>query len=214
MSVAAPAKFTFDLDLGKKKEQSRVIDEQELADMLAAAEQQGYDRGYAEAETSVASKSAEASAKAIDNLASRAAKIAQKADQAQRELLTDATQLAVTTARKLAANLIARHPLAEITDLMDECLASLGSVPHLVIRCHPDLADLVKEKAEQKMHTSGFEGRLVVLGEPDITLGDARLEWVDGGLVRDLNEINGEIDRLLAEYTKANGVQNAGENNR
>ncbi len=31
----------------------------------------------------------------------------------------------------------------------------------------------------------GFEGRIVVLGEPDIALGDARLEWADGGIVRE-----------------------------
>ena len=31
----------------------------------------------------------------------------------------------------------------------------------------------------------GFDGRLVVLAEPGIALGDCRIEWADGGLARD-----------------------------
>ena len=31
----------------------------------------------------------------------------------------------------------------------------------------------------------GFEGRLVVLAEPEIAPGDCRIEWADGGVVRD-----------------------------
>ena len=35
----------------------------------------------------------------------------------------------------------------------------------------------------------GFEGRLVTFGEPDIAPGDVRLEWADGGIVRDRSRI-------------------------
>ena len=35
----------------------------------------------------------------------------------------------------------------------------------------------------------GFEGRLITLGEPDIAPGDVRLEWADGGVVRDRSRI-------------------------
>jgi flagellar assembly protein FliH len=50
------------------------------------------------------------------------------------------------------------------------------------------------------MHHAGFAGRLVVMGDPEIRLGDGRLEWVDGGLVRDIAETSRQIDRQIATY--------------
>lgn len=76
-------------------------------------------------------------------------------------------------------------------------------MPHLVIRCHPDLADAIRDNAIAQMAHSGFSGRLVVMGDPDIRLGDGRLEWVDGGVVRDIAETAGEIDRQIASYLAA-----------
>lgn len=212
MTGAVAQKFTFDLDLTQRADKSRLIGETQLADALAAAEKKGYERGLTEGEASASSKHAEALAKAVEKLANRTAEVTKSADQSQRELLTDAANLAVTTARKLAANLIARNPIEEVRHLMDECLSTLGSVPHLVIRCHPEISDKIKQATETKMKSAGFEGRLVVMGDPDIMLGDARFEWVDGGLVRDLSKINAEIDFKLIEYVTENGAMRAGEN--
>src|SRR5690606_22102844 len=102
--------------------------------------------------------------------------------------------------RKLARHLLDREPTAEIEALVTECLASLDAVPHLVIRCHPDLADAIREIATARIATSGFAGRLVVIGEPEIGLGDARLEWADGGIVRDSAALEAEIDRRIAQF--------------
>jgi flagellar assembly protein FliH len=43
----------------------------------------------------------------------------------------------------------------------------------------------------------GFEGRVIVLGEPDIALGDARLEWADGGLVRERRATEAALAQTL-----------------
>ena len=65
------------------------------------------------------------------------------------------------------------------------------------------------------IQTSGFSGRLVVMGDPDIALGDCRLEWVDGGIVRNEAAIAAEIDRRIAAFAAAqkhhDGAQGAGE---
>jgi flagellar motor switch protein FliN/FliY len=65
-------------------------------------------------------------------------------------------------------------------------MQSLNGVPHLVVRCHPSIADGVRDIATAHMQTSGFSGRLIVMGDPEQRLGDGKLEWVDGGLVRDI----------------------------
>jgi flagellar assembly protein FliH len=50
---------------------------------------------------------------------------------------------------------------------------------------------------------AGFAGRLVVLGEDGIAAGDCRIEWADGGIVRDrekaLAAIEAAIERRFAK---------------
>ena len=47
--------------------------------------------------------------------------------------------------------------------------------------------------------------RLVVLGEPDIRLVDARIEWYDGGIVRDSAALETQIDERIAQFIAARG---------
>jgi len=202
---ASPAKFSFDLDLGQARQRTRVVTEQKLAEMLKDAEKKGYENGVQNGQTSAASRSAMEISAAASALAGKTAQIIRASDEAQKEILADATRLGVSVARKLATNLIARNPLGEIENLIAECLSSLGNVPHLVIRCHPDLAAALRELSEAQMATSGFSGRLVVMGEPEISLGDARIEWVDGGLVRDLSSLSAEIDERVNAFIAAKG---------
>jgi flagellar assembly protein FliH len=44
----------------------------------------------------------------------------------------------------------------------------------------------------------GYEGRLVVIGEPEIAPGDARIEWADGGIVREQKHIDEAVEQALA----------------
>ncbi|VAW20768.1 hypothetical protein MNBD_ALPHA12-1664 [hydrothermal vent metagenome] len=204
-SSGAPAKFSFDLDLGQARQRTRVVTEQALAEMLKDAEKKGYENGMRDGQNSAASRSATQISAAASALAGKTAQIMAASDQAQKQILVDATKLAVSVARKLAANLIARTPLGEIESLVEECLSSLENVPHLVIRCHPDLATALREMSESKMAASGFSGRLVVMGEPEISLGDVRIEWVDGGLVRDLSSLSEKIDQRVSAFIAVNG---------
>ena len=66
--------------------------------------------------------------------------------------------------------------------------------------------DAMQAAAEARIKSSTFTGRLVVMGDPDIRLGDGRLEWADGGLVRDINQISGEIDKRISAYLSARGA--------
>ena len=164
---AAAARFTFDLDLGHVGEKRRVLTEGALADMLAAARAEGRAEGLAEGENGTNARAAQALAAAANALASRTVEMAAAMDDARTEILADAVNVAASVGRKLAHNLMARQPLVEIEALVRECLSGLDTVPHLVIRCAPDLADAVKETATAAMATSSFAGRLVVMGDPD-----------------------------------------------
>jgi flagellar assembly protein FliH len=173
--------------------------------LIASARDEGRREGLAEGERNATVKAAQAMAKAATDLADRTAAMNAALDDNRHATLSDAVSLAAAIGRKLARHLLEREPAAEIEALVAECLASLDAVPHLVIRCNDELADAVRDLAKERIATSGFSGRLVVLGEPDIRLGDARIEWSDGGIIRDTAALEAEIDQRIAQYIAAHG---------
>jgi flagellar assembly protein FliH len=113
---------------------------------------------------------------------------------------TEAVDVAVAVARKLCAELVAREPLGEITALVSDCFSHLVSTPHLVVRINTQLYEVTREKIERLATQSGFEGRLVILAEPEIATGDCRIEWADGGVVLERAAIEAKISELVGRY--------------
>lgn len=207
---AIPAKFTFDLDLARSQAEGDLLTQAVQTEMRTAAREEGYksgyDAGYAAGERNAASVAGQALAVAASILTDRAASLLGEIDRARATAERDAVALSAVIARKLTTALIAREPTAELDALLTECLASLENVPHLVIRCHPDLADRLRDIAAERAAAAGFTGRLIVMGEPEIPLADGRIEWADGGLVRDMDAIGIEIDARIATYLAARGI--------
>lgn len=199
-SAATPTKFTFDLDMGPNAHKPRMVPEQKLVDEAERAKKAGYDEGHKAGEQTAIARAETALGQAATNIANQAGQMLGQIDATQTQLRVDALELAHAIATKLARNLIAREPAAELEALIAESLQTIESAPHLVVRCHPDLADRLQETTKQRMATSGFEGRLIVLGDPEIALGDGRIEWADGGLVRDSTAIMDEIEARMAAY--------------
>ena len=208
MSAAAPMRFNFDLDLGHREEKNRVLTDSAVEALIAEARAAGYAEGQAAGEQNATAKATRQLASSAAALGDRVATFAAEIDNMRKANLADAIDLAAAIAKKLAAAMLSERPTGEIEALIAECLASIDGAPHLVIRCNPDLCDAVREIATQRAAVAGFAGRLVVLGEPEITRGDCRLEWVNGGLVRDMEALVREIDQRIAGFLDARGIRN------
>jgi flagellar assembly protein FliH len=205
--MAKPARFTFDLDLGERPTPAAppkpTVPEELVAHLVAQAREEAYAEGVAAGERNATSIAAQTLASAAGMLATQTAEMAAALDDATLQAQRDAIELAASVGRKLALHLLARYPTTELNALIAECMQSLGGVPHLVVRCNPAISDEIRDIATAHMQTSGFSGRLIVMGDPDIRLGDGKLEWVDGGLVRDIGEISKDIDRKITAYLSA-----------
>lgn len=206
--MAQPARFTFDLNLEQRPGRNTAapvpaIPEPVVAQLLADARAEAFAEGRAAGIGDATAMAAQTLASAAATLATQTAQMVATLDEAVEANRRESVELATTVGRKLALHLVARFPLTELEALVSECLPSLSGVPHLVIRCHPDLADAIRAAATDQMASSGFAGRLVVMGDPDIRMGDGRLEWVDGGLVRDIAATSKQIDRQIAGYLAA-----------
>jgi flagellar assembly protein FliH len=207
----SPARFNFDLDLGKRTTPTAppepTMPERLVAQLLAQAREEAYAEGLAAGERNATAVAAQTLAAAAGTLATQSAEMAAALDDATAQSRREAVELAASVGRKLALHLLARYPTVELDALIAECMQSLSGVPHLVIRCHPTIADGIRDIATAHMQTSGFAGRLVVMGDPELRLGDGRLEWVDGGLVRDIGAVSKDIDQKISAYLAARSGQ-------
>ena len=69
-----------------------------------------------------------------------------------------------------------------------------------MVRINDGLYDDARTRIEALAKQSGFEGRLVILSDPDIAHGDCKLEWADGGVTSDRDATDSKIEELVSRY--------------
>ena len=198
--MAAPAKFLFDTDFAAPDRARDRVNAVEVAQKVADAEARAYRDGYDAALRETRVESDRRVALALETIGVAIKGIAAGLSGVEQRMETEAVDVAVAVARKLATELIAREPLGEITSLVADCFAQLVSTPHIVVRINEALYDAAHARIETLAKQSGFAGRLVILAEPDIQTGDCRIEWADGGVVRERAAIEAKISELVGRY--------------
>lgn len=202
--MGAPTKFLFDVDFASgAAERKQTIALAEHALKVAEAEKAAQQRGYADAQHDAKIESDRRMAAALDLIAKGIAETNDKLAAVETRLECEAVEVAVAVARKLAPALIAREPFAEISALASDCFRQLVTAPHIAVRVSDGLYAAAREKLEDIVRARGFEGRLVVLAESDIGLGDCRIEWADGGINRDSTGLDAAIGEAVARYLSA-----------
>jgi flagellar assembly protein FliH len=199
--MGAPAKFLFDQDFSvPDKARERAVSTKEIAEQIAAAEARGYRAGFDAAQREAKMESDRRSALALEEIGIAVQTIASRFSGIEARMETEAVDVAVSVARKLCSQLIAGEPLAEVAALVSDCFRHLVSTPHLVVRINDQLYEAARERIEAMAKQSGFQGRLVILAEPEIQTGDCRIEWADGGVVLERAAIETKINELVGRY--------------
>lgn len=202
--MAAIAKFMFDTDFSAPDGgRPRGASEAEVAQRVAEAEARGYQRGLAAGRRETEAETARRAMAALEAVAASLGTVAGGVDQVTARIETEAVEVALAVARKLAAALIAAEPLAETTALLDDCFRHLVAVPHLVVRINAALYDSAQPQIERLAAQRGFAGRLIILADPDIELGDCSIEWADGGVARTRAAIDSRVAELVERFIAA-----------
>jgi flagellar assembly protein FliH len=203
--MTAPTKFLFDTDFagGPRKPVEPMITLAEHEVKLAEAETGGHRRGYAQAQNDAQVEADRRIAATLENIAKSIATANEALHAIEARLECEAVEVAVAVARKLAPTLVAREPFAEISALASDCFRQLISAPHIVVRVNDAVYATAKEKLDDIARARTFEGRLVVLAEPEVALGDCRIEWADGGINRDSGSANAVIGEAVTGYIGA-----------
>jgi flagellar assembly protein FliH len=199
--MAAPAKFLFDTDFSAPdRSREKAATAAEVAQKIAAAEARAYRDGFDAGQREAQAESGRRTALALEEIRLGLQGIGAGFAGIESRMETEAVEVAIAVARKLCAALIAAEPLGEITGLVAECFSHLVATPHLVVRINEQLYELAHQQIEHLAKASGFQGRLVILAEPEIPTGDCRIEWADGGVVLERAAIEAKINELVGRY--------------
>lgn len=198
-----PAKFLFDQDFAAAAEVKPAIPLAAHEAGLREADASGYRRGFAAAKAEVLADAEQRTAVALERIVASLEGVMRGLSGVEARLETEAVDVAVAVAKKLAAALIEREPLAEISALAMDCFRHLVTAPHVVVRVNDAQHATVGKPIEEMVRARGLSGHLIVLAEPTIQVGDCRIEWADGGVNRDRLATEAAIDDAVARYVKA-----------
>jgi flagellar assembly protein FliH len=163
---------------------------------LAEAEKAAFARGLAQGRAEAEARTEARIADALGRLADHARRLLSETEGEKGRVEREAVELALAVAGKIAGEALAKQPLTTIEAAARQAFEHLRGVPHLAVRVNESLVEEVDSLMRKLSREKGFEGRVVVLGEPHIPPGDAKLEWADGGVIRDAQRISDDARRL------------------
>jgi flagellar assembly protein FliH len=185
--MAAATKFMFGTDF--REGSRRAAGEADVAQ----ARSEGFQAGLAQARAEAQDQTGGLVARLLQSIERLASQEHARLD----EVEWQAAQVAISTARRLAGVALADKPMAGLENAVRECLGHARLAPHLVVRVNEALVETVETMLVRLTRETGFAGKLVVLGEPDIGPGDGRIEWADGGFVVDQAKLGLLIDQAV-----------------
>jgi flagellar assembly protein FliH len=197
----SPVKFLFDDEFGtdgRGKRSRLTVAEHET--MLASAQEESFRKGFAAAKTEMQAADQHRIAAASEKIADAMEMIAHQLLSLEQRLEAEAVEVAVSVARKLAPALIEREPLAEIERLVIDIFGEIRSAPHVAVRLPKQLVDEASAHLLRLADERGYTGRLVLLPDPDLGPDDCRIEWADGGVLRDRAAIENRIAEAVNRY--------------
>lgn len=201
----APRHFMFEQDFGKAGHAALMPSstEREKAELRAAAQADGYAQGVAAGRAAFQQEMDQRLHAALETIGFRIGEIIGALDRMEQAAHDDAVRFATLFARTASALALEKFPLADLEQAARETLAQVRQAPHLVIRVHETLYEQAESLLKRIGRERGFEGRLVILGEPDVALGDFSIEWADGGVARDTSVIQKAIDEVVGRHLGA-----------
>lgn len=119
-------------------------------------------------------------------------------DESLEVINANALAVAGAIARKLAPDLARRNGLGEVTRLVETTLTRILEEPRVMIRVSDALASSLRGRVETLVANVGFEGRMSVLADAALDVGDCRIEWSAGGADRDMAALVAEVDQIVA----------------
>ena len=164
---------------------------------LEQARRTAYEEGVAEGRDAQASMENKRLGDALDRIAAELPSIIHRMKDVEQQARGEAILFARLFAAQLAAGLVERAPMATIEATARAILDDLRGAAHVAVRVAPALVDPCKNRIGLLLREHGIEPKLFVFPDPDVAVGDCRIEWADGGIVRERDKLLMLIDKSI-----------------
>lgn len=114
------------------------------------------------------------------------------------ELEREALLLTRAVLHKSVPTLMRHQAVAEIENIVRQCLRDNLHEPRIVLRVSDALFEAVEKQVLPLSKKAGFTGQWIMLADETVADGACRLEWADGGAERDPGHLLAEIEEAIA----------------
>jgi len=185
-----------------EEERLRALETQEEApsfseEELAAAKQESYDTGRQDAIREMEVHAEQILAVTQQSVASKLEQIFALQEQAVHTAERNTVELANVIVRKLFPTLVAEHGLPEVIAVVRNTLDQFREEPSVSIRVHPDYEESLIKATEEMAARGIFRGVVHIIGDPEVSPGDCRIEWEGGGAERNMARLFEELDTIV-----------------
>ena len=175
------------------------LSERDLVEAKAAAFAEGEARGREAALAEAAGSLEQRCSELLEQIATALPDSLRAEEDAYSTACRESLGLAKATFKKLFPRLERQAALAEVEALVEASLAQLRQEPRVVLRLPDDLLDPMRDRLDALTHRHGFEGKVVLLADPEMGPSDVRVEFADGGMERCARQLWSEIESRILE---------------
>lgn len=170
--------------------------ERKMADACLKSFEEGEAAGKAEALQQLEAETLQQVNAVLDASQKILGAVERECDQVRR----NAIGIAQAVAELLAGELISRHPELNTEALFSDALEYAGDAPHIAVTVNDAHAERVQTIVTKLAAERGFDGKIVVLGDPETAVGDCSLQWADGGVALETDKLRAAIAGLVRSH--------------
>jgi len=160
---------------------------------LEAKYEEGREHGIAQAQTTIESESLAA----LNSIRDTMFMVTQSLNNELARIEADSIKMAATLARLYADALIDRDPIPMITDAIRKCTAMANDTPNLTITISTHSPDGLRDAISNAAIEAGYRGQVIIRTDERLRPGDIRVDWPEGGFLRDRARIDAVIKTIF-----------------
>ena len=138
---------------------------------------------------------------ALDSIDSSLKNLFDSMEQNAQYAFSTAVEFALAVCKKALPALNEANALTEIRALLEKNLHFLKDEQKISLRLNSALAEQIKPILTELIKKEAYHGKLAVVRDDSLPVGDCRVEWKNGGLEKNLQDVLNHTEELVNLYT-------------
>lgn len=164
---------------------------------IQAAHDEGFRDGFHQGAAEAATSGNMASAEIINQLYRELEILVEGEIQRVRLAQEIALRTAVAGLKKIWPQVVKQLGQEMIETTIRQSMEANPEETRIVVRVHDTMLDPVIDRLPQLQAQQAFAGKVILLADQGVQLGDCKVEWADGGLERLSRTLSAQIDHAL-----------------